>query len=268
MRSISRRNLASLLVCLLGGSLLAGEPKAADYLAFLTPAKRAELFAKGGITDSGSSLGDLGLWRGSPLAARVREIIAERPSTLATEGWFVLEGPAAATTEARDLAIFRSFSSFTTMKGLLARSAVFDRMQSFILDSYRVSSAYHPVRLPDPDEPRAPSSATYVLYGREALVGDVYYELNFLSHKDWFEVSLTNILPLKTLLFTLVQPRELLTLFCVVPTGDKILLYGLAMARMPSIPGIAGFERDSLANRMMALASWFQSNLARSGHEK
>jgi hypothetical protein len=266
MRAGPGLRLACIILGLLAGSLSAENyvplPSAAAYLGFLDGPLRSELLAKRSLSDAGGSLDELALWRRAPFAPLLRRAVAGRLSTLAAESWSVLDVPPVGGEE-RDLRIFRGFTAFSSMKGLRARSPIFDWMEDFLLESYRVVSAENPSRLPDPSEPSAPVSATYVLYGREALVGEVLYELRFASHETWFEVALSNLTPMKSLLFRLVEPRELITLFYVIPTEDRILLYGLTLAKTALIPGIAGIERRSLANRMMALGSWFEGNLAR-----
>ncbi|MEI6874977.1 MAG: DUF6675 family protein [Spirochaetota bacterium] len=237
------------------------EVETREYLTFLAPSDQAALLAAGSLGDSGGSLAELRLWRASPLAGELLARVGDRPATLAAERWFILPPVRASTKEERDQRIFRALTSFSTMKGLRTRSVLFAGTEDFITESYRVGDVDRSQRLPDPRYSKFPDSATYTLYGREALVGDVYYELHCISHGTWFELDLTNLSAMKTLFLTLVQPRELLTVFHVVPTQDGLLLYALALAKTPMLPGIVGIERASLENRMMALASWFQGNM-------
>ena len=234
---------------------------AASFIGFLSAPRREELLAKGSLTDAGASLDELALWRGAPFEAALKSAVAGRSCTLAAESWSVLDLPPAADEDSLNLAVFKAFTAFGSMKGLRTRSAIFDGTEPFMVDSRRVAAAGDLARLPDPADARAPERATYVLYGREALVGSVWYELRFASGEAWSEISLTNLTPVKSLLMTLVKPRELLTLFYVAPTSDRLLLYGLTLAQTPLVPGAVGIERRSLANRMMALAGWFKGNL-------
>ncbi len=147
------------------------------------------------------------------------------------------------------------------MKGLLVYSESLKKMETFIYDSYRVDSIDTKQRLPDPSENIAPNSAVYFLYQKEEQTGDVYSKMEYVSHGTWFEVRLTNETPLKYLIFTLVAPRELTTSFYLVPLDDKIVLYGITVAKTPALLGLEKLKRKSFFNRMNALASWVQSNL-------
>jgi hypothetical protein len=242
-----------------GGGLAA--ETAASFLGFLSAPQRDALLAKGSLTDAGRGLDELALWRGAPFETALKAAVAGRTCTLAAESWSVLDLPPAADADSLNLAVFKAFTAFSSMKGLRTRSAIFDGTEPFMVDSRRVAAAGDMARLPDPSDARAPDRATYVLYGKEALVGEVWYELRFASSEAWSEISLTNLTPVKSLLMTLVKPRELLTLFFVAPTSDRLLLYGLTLAQTPVVPGAVGIERRSLANRMMALAAWFKGNL-------
>jgi hypothetical protein len=192
----------------------------------------------------------------------IRSAYGSRASTIAAESWLLLDKPAYRTTAERDLQVFRSFTAFTTMKGLLVYSESLKKMETFIYDSYRIDSLATKQRLPDPEETEVPNFVTYYLYQKEEQTGDIYSEMKFVSHSSWYEVTLTNQTPMKYLFLTLVEPRELMTSFYLVPTDDKLLLYSMTIAKTPTFMGIEKLKRNSFFNRMKALASWVQSNMA------
>lgn len=280
-------------------------------LAFLSAAARAELLAKGSISETEGSVESLTFWRGSPFAADLARLPLPPSQTLAADSWTIVAlprspgsggggsvdgvGPAAgagsgATTAvgatggiaARDeelaLRIFRAFTAFSTMKGLKAKSAIFPGDEDFILDSSRVEAvppatassggAVKPGaakwrRLADPVVDRAPDAATFTLYGRDFLAGDVYYELRFVAEVGWYRITLMNLVTMRSLLLPLADPGDLLTVFYILPAGDEVLLFGLTAAKTPLVPGTVGLERTMLANRMIAIGKWFAGNLAR-----
>jgi hypothetical protein len=257
-----KRHLIALIFAALVMGALAAQGTAADYLSFLPQAVRQELMAKGTIGDMGGKIDELKYWQSSPFASVIRSAYGSRASTIAAESWLLLDKPAYQTTAERDLKIFKSFTAFTTMKGLLVYSESLKKMETFIYDSYRIDSLTTKRRLPDPEETAVPDSATYYLYQKEEQTGDVYSEMKFISHSGWYEVALTNQTPMKYLFLTLVEPHELLTSFYLVPTDDKLLLYSMTIAKTPTFMGIEKLKRNSFFNRMKALASWVQSNLA------
>ncbi|MGA2547803.1 MAG: DUF6675 family protein [Rectinemataceae bacterium] len=252
-----------LAVVLAQGVSAHAQQSAADYLAFLPTEARTTLLASGSVGDMGGSLDDLKLWQQSPFSADIRADYAARPSTISGECWFVLDSPKASGDAERSLKFFRSFTSFSTMKGLLVYSESLKKMETFIFDSYRVASLSDPRPIPDPSEVAVPPSTTYFLFQKQEQTGDVYSEMRIGSSADRFEVVLTNKTQMKFFLLTLVQPEGLLTTFYVVPTADKVLLYGITVAKTPTFLGIEKFKRKSFFNRMKALASWFQDNLKR-----
>lgn len=234
---------------------------ASDYFSFLPDSIRQELFSKGTVGDTGSSIGELKLWQSSPFASVIQASYGSNASTIAAESWFLLNKPAFHSIDEQNLKIFESFTAFSTMKGLLVYSESLKKMETFIYDSYRVDSLDTKQRLANPSETTAPNAAVYYLYQKEEQTGDIYSRMDYTSHGTWFEVTLTNETPLKYLILTLVKPRELKTTFYLVPLDDKIILYGITVAKTPTLFGLEKLKRKSFFNRMNALASWVQSNL-------
>ena len=238
-----------------------------EDLSFLKPAVRDARVAGGGVTETGPSLEALTFWKGAPFEADLRDLAGPLHPSLAADTWTPVRLPARAVTEggALSLRVFRAFTAFSTMRGLKTKSAIFPGEENFITDSYRVDSFASKRRVPDPEDREAPESATFTLYGKDALAGEVYYELRFESAPAWFRVTLRNLTTMRTFLLKLAEPGELLTVFYVIPAGDEVLLYGLTLAKTPLVPGTIGLERAMLANRMIAIGKWFAKNVA-DGH--
>ena len=233
-------------------------PSPAEGLAFLGPADRETILSGGGCSEAGRNLEALSYWKGAPFEAELLALVGSRPMTLAADSWTLVRLPAA---EVPALDVFRAFTAFSTMRGLKTRSAIFRGEEDFILDSYRVDSAETKRRLPDPQVETAPASASYILYGKDFLAGEVYYELRFLAAPSWYRVSLVNLTTMRSLLLKLAEPGELMTVFYIMPVDGAVLLYGLTLAETPIVPGTLGLERTMLANRMLAIGGWFAANL-------
>lgn len=211
----------------------------------------------------GGKLDDLAYWQKSPLASSIREAYASKPSTIAAETWLVFDKPQNLTTDQLNLALYRSCTAFSTMKGLLVYSESLKKMETFIYDSYRIDNPQSKLPLPDPDVTSMPESAKFFLYQKEEQTGDVYSEMNIQARAGQVAVSLKNQSPMSYLFFTLVQPGDLGTSFFLVPAQDKIILYGITVARTPSLLGLEKLKRSSFSNRMQALAGWIRKNLQR-----
>lgn len=257
-----RGALLSAIILALGIGAYA-QQTASDYLSFLPADAKAALLSAGNVGDMGGGLDDLKYWQSSPLSADIRAAYAARPSTIAAECWFVLDSPKASNSDDRNLAFFRSFTAISTMKGLLVYSESLKRMETFIFDSYLVASPADARPLPDPSEAKVPQSVDYTLFQKQEQTGNVYSSMNIESRDDSFKVSLMNETPMKYFFLTLVRPGDLLTTFFVVPTSDKVLLYGITVAKTPTFLGIEKLKRSSFSNRMKAIAFWFQDNLSK-----
>ncbi len=242
-------------------SMIAYTQTLSKYFSFLPDSIQQELLSKGTIGDIGGTIEELKYWQSSPFAGVISNSYKSNRSTIAAESWFVLDKPVYQSIHERDLKIFHSFTAFSSMKGLLVYSESLKKMETFIYDSYRVDSIDAKQRLSDPSENVAPNSAVYFLYQKEEQTGDVYSKMEYVSHGTWFEVRLTNETPMKYLIFTLVAPQELMTSFYLVPLDDKIVLYGITVAKTPTLFGLEKLKRKSFFNRMNALATWVQSNL-------
>lgn len=59
----------------------------------------------------------------------------------------------------------------------------------------------------------------------------------------------------------MVSPGDLLTAVFVVPYDDKLLVYGITVAKTFSFFGIERSKTTSLYTRMEALVTWFSNNL-------
>lgn len=241
----------------------AGATTVSDYLTFLTDEQRGKLLASGEMDDAASKPGELPLWQKSPFAPFVAETFKDKPSSIAAEALFVLDRPAGMDAAGADARVLKSFTDFSSMKGLLVYSASLRKMETFIFDSYRVASLADRARLPDPVFSSIPQEYECTMYQKEEQTGDVYSRLSFANHGGWYSVSLNNLTGMRYLFFQLVAPKDLTTLFIIVPTSDKLLLYGITVANTPRFLGIERSKESSFSNRMKALAGWFSGNLAR-----
>jgi hypothetical protein len=235
---------------------------AKDYLGFLTDEELKTLVSTGELTNIKGTVSDLPLWKKTPFNEKIRAATAGMDTTLAAEGIYLIDAPSLPRDEL-DLRIFKSFTAFTSMKGLEALSVSKGRMETFIFDAAMVDSADHSKRLPDPSVQSVPPRATYDVYEKEEQTGDsfVRFQVDFDAATDVFAVSLTNLTEMKYLFFTLVTPGHLNTYFFVVPCRDKLVLYGLTVAETARLFGLEKVKIRSFYNRMKALVSWFAANV-------
>lgn len=252
---------------------LASEPGLREYSSFLTDEEQRVLLEKGELTNFGSKPSDLSLWRRAPFATDVGAAVDGLSTSIAAEGLFVIDrptdlplsqDPAVSGSSGLEKRILKSFTAFSTMKGLLAYSESKKKMETFIFDSYRITSLQDKSALPDPDIGEVPRQSSWTIYQKEEQAGDMYSRMTVSFIDGRADVILTNLNDLKAFGIRLVRPEELRTIFVVVPLGDKIALYGITVANTPRFFGLERIKEKSFFNRMKALASWFQGNLAKS----
>jgi hypothetical protein len=239
------------------------QQSAEDYLSFLPTAERAKLFRQGELHNIGDKPADLLIWKNSPFAVDVNALAQGLDVSVAAESLFLIDRPPASDDKKLGLKIFKSFTAFTTMKGLQVFSESLRKMETFIYDSYRVASLHDTRPLPDPVVDTVPAEARYVVYEKEEQTGDMYNYFSFRTKGGWYQVDLINLSNINFAVFTLVGRKKMHTSFFIVPTRDKIIVYAITMADTMRFLGIEKLKQKSFFNRMTALGSWFSANLAR-----
>jgi len=233
-----------------------------DYLSFLPPEGADRLFASGELTNIAGNIKDLPLWQKSPFSNEIGTPLQGFESTIAAEGFFLIDAPAVPREEL-DRKIFSSFTAFSSLKGLQVYSVSKGHMETFLFDASLVDPADHSRRLPDVVVTEVPTSSDYVVYEKEEQTGDSYarFHFDFDTSNDTFAVAVTNLTNMNYLFFTLVDPGNLRTYFFVAPCEDRLVLYGLTAVKTGHFFGLERVKEKSFYYRMRALVSWFESNM-------
>jgi hypothetical protein len=249
------------LLCAFAMPALA-QQTAREYLSFLPQKELESLFATNELTTIATTVAELPLWQKSPFSDKIQGEMQGIKSTIAAEGFFLIDLPSLPQEEL-DLKIFKSFTAFSTMKGLQVYSVSRGRMETFLFDASRVDPVDHMLRLPDPSVESVPNTANYVVYEKEEQTGDSYaqFQLDYEPTREAFAISVTNLTEIKYLFFTLVAPGDLHTHYVIVPCQDKLVLYGLTMVKTGHFLGLEKTKGKSFYYRMKALVSWFAANV-------
>ncbi|NNM54597.1 MAG: hypothetical protein HKM05_07750 [Spirochaetales bacterium] len=235
----------------------------ASLLPGLSPAALAKLEATHELTVFGSNYESLKLWRDTPFASSVRDLYYSRKNaTMAAEGLFLIPVGELGHGQAKEALLTRAMTAISTMKGLQVWSNSLKRYETFIYDASRVSTTSKEARLPDPAFTSYPVSTSFLIYEKEEQTGDGFSDYTFAERPSWYEVTQTNVTPLKYAGFiTLVNPRDLLTAVYVIPLHHQILVYGITTAKTLDFFGWERAKNDSLYTRIKALVTWFTKNL-------
>ena len=140
---------------------LFAEQTSHEYISFLSPDQQAILAQTEGLAGFGSKLQDLTIWNKAPFADAIRSSFPDSPSTIAAEGLFLIDRPAAKDAEDLNMKILNAFTSFSTMKGLLSYSASKKKMETFIFDSSQVDSLQGKNWLNDPEFSGVPKKSSF-----------------------------------------------------------------------------------------------------------
>jgi len=230
-----------------------------DPLDAVPPGLRERLLADHEISEFSDRFEALSLAHGSTLEPAMAALMANRPSTLAAEAFFLMDTPAGWTPQNAGAKLFHALTAVSTMKNLQVYSVSLQKMETFIFDAYRVGSLSKQDRLPDP----APTDAKtdFTLFENEEQTGEGFLRYTFSAEPGWYQVTQTNLTGLNYGIIPLVAPRDLFTAVFVVPGNDHILVYGATGAKTLSLFGLERTRTASLYNRMKALVTWFQNNL-------
>ena len=242
------------------GSLY-GQVSAQEYLRFLSTQDLQTVVRDGSLVVFGDKLKDLRLWKHSPFADTVQTADRGIDTSLVAECLFLVDRPATKDDHELAVKIFKSFTAFTNLKGLQVYSSSQHKMETFIFESYRVDGLQNPKPLPNPDPADLSQGGHYRIYQKEEQTGDMYNDFTFTSHGSWYEVTISNLANINFGVFTLVGVGKLRTAYYVVPTKDKLVVYGINMADTLRFLGLETTKRDSFSNRMKALETWFAANL-------
>ncbi|HET6450055.1 MAG TPA: DUF6675 family protein [Spirochaetia bacterium] len=236
-----------------------------DYLGFLPSKALDTLYSTGEVTGIAATINDLPLWQSSPFAGDIRAALAGFSSTIAAEGFFLIDAPRAADPAGIDAKIFNSFTAFSSLKGLQVYSVSKGRPETFLFDASRVDPADRTRRLPDTLVTEVPPQAEFVVYENEEQTGDSYVRFQFRHGEpgDPFLVSVENLSAMHWLAFTLVEPGNLRTYFTVVPFPDHLVLYGLTTVKTARLLGLERVKEKSFYYRLRALVSWFAGNVGK-----
>ncbi len=223
----------------------------------------SELESNHELTVFGSNFESLKLWRHTPFASSVQDLYwGRKNATMAAEGLFLIPVGDLGQGSQKEALLSHAMTAISTMKGLQVWSNSLKKYETFIFDASRVASQSKTDRLPDPVFTSYPAATSFLMYEKEEQTGDGFSEYTFAERPSWYEVTQTNVTPLKYAgLFTLVDPRQLLTTVYAIPLQGQILVYGITTAKTADFFGWERAKNDSLYTRMKALVTWFSNNL-------
>jgi hypothetical protein len=182
--------------------------------------------------------------------------------TVGAELLKIIPGPGIAMdAPAGQLLIFNAMQAISTMKGMTYWSVTKGKEQVLFLQSYAISSAEKPVKVPDPFFTEIPEEHDLFTFQEDNNFGKNIYLERFRARGDHLYMKMENLSTITFLLIPIIQPQGLVSQVVLVPAGTDVLFYGLAYLRTGMPIGDRTSRVESLENRLTALAGWLARRL-------
>lgn len=160
-----------------------------------------------------------------------------------------------------ELTVYNILRSISRMQGIEYFSERRNRMRVLFEESHAISQPDDMTPVPDPHTGRI--ADTDIVYARQkdGTFGDHVYEITYRRLSNGLMLDLTNLERLRFGFFPAVSERGMRILIYVTPIQGGVLIYSMALADAPGIPGLAGRIAISFENRLNAVVNWLASEL-------
>lgn len=153
----------------------------------------------------------------------------------------------------------RAAAGVASLKGLPVYSESLGRMETFLLDSYRIAQRGSKVAVADPPVDALP--AVVLVHQVEEQAGDVESKLTIEKVGGGLLVTQTNLTPIRLWGLPFIDPGKLRTAVLLIPQKDHVDLVGVTEADTTRFFGLEKFKQTSLTHRLEALARWYVQRL-------
>jgi hypothetical protein len=243
-------------------ALSAAAARPAPLDALFPPGVAAELQAGGTARRTFRGAEGLAFFPRLPLHDETSRRIAALEPTIGVEmavSYKPTRGPAGGDRRT----IYNALNAVSSLKGIEYFSASRGRMRTFFYDAAFVETAEGDRRLPDPTRESAPGDGfverRYASL-EDSTFGRYVVEATYRAEQDSYVLGFQNAGTIRKMLISFVKPGELVSTIAVVPTEDRIVLYGFSCVRAPNVLGLVEAKgEDSFTNRLVALMTWFRA---------
>jgi hypothetical protein len=159
--------------------------------------------------------------------------------------------------EAERLAIYNALRSVSRLEGLEYYSASRRQMRLLYKVSHRIASPSARKRMEDPLVNVPPPHDEIWVFQEDTTFGGNVYAVTYDSAPEWVLMRIANQTTIRSMLLPLVQPRNMVLHFLIVPDGEELLFYAVAAARLNGPWARASAVQESFSNRVEAMYRWF-----------
>jgi hypothetical protein len=186
--------------------------------------------------------------------------IAAAPITVGVEVLGMLSGPEMSSPDGW-LALYNTLHAVSTMQGMTYYSVSHGAREVLFKYSFAIDGVRQAARIPDPVFTAIPAENKLMTLQEDTSFGRTLYEESYLYRGDHMVATIENLTNVNILFIPIIQPRNLVSQFTLVPVGKEVLFYGVCYLRSGMPLGDHTSREASLRNRLFAMADWLKARL-------
>ncbi len=160
-----------------------------------------------------------------------------------------------------ELTVYNILRAISRMEGIEYYSERRNRMRVLFEVSHRIPGPDDRAYIEDEQIHFIPTVDTVFARQIDGTFGDHNYEITYRRLLNGLALDLTNLERLRYGFFPAVAERGLRIVLFVTPTEGGVLVYSMAIADAPRVPGLTDRIAISFENRLTAVVNWFASEL-------
>jgi hypothetical protein len=159
------------------------------------------------------------------------------------------------------LSLYNMLHAVSSMEGMMYYSVTHGAREVLFRQSFVITSLSKPTKVPDPVFTSIPADDSIMTLQEDTSFGRILYEERYAYRKDHVVATIENLTNVNFLFVPIIQPRNLVSIFVVVPVGKELLYYGICYLRTGMPLGDRTLREASLRNRLYAMADWMKARL-------
>jgi len=162
------------------------------------------------------------------------------------------------------LEIYNILRKISSLEGIEYYSASRERMRTLFAESWAINNPEDQKKIDDPLVSSIPQEDTIYIHQKDLTFGKNISEVHYQSSGDYFRMNIVNLTSMTYMFFPVVGKENMSMQLLIVPVQEGIAFYGLNTVDVMKLKIFYDKMRDSFTNRMVALYSWFLTELSNS----
>jgi len=158
---------------------------------------------------------------------------------------------------AEQTSLLNQLTALSTLAGIQYYSQSRKTMRTFYETSQVIDNPTNNKPLPDPVYATLPDSAELYSRQKDLTFGDNIYYYNYRTGQDYIFFVQENLTTMNSGIIPAISKNKLHSVVAVIDSGDSLLIYAAAMAKVVSFPGMGERIGASFVNRAKAVLGWF-----------